>query len=77
VKDYRFAVITDLVRDIAKESNAEFVDALPSLKREESSRLWVTPPDPHPNARANELIADALFEPLQRMLNNQLSHAKD
>jgi lysophospholipase L1-like esterase len=77
VKDYRFAVVTDLVRAAANDSNAEFVDALPSLRREEAARLWVTPPDPHPNARANELIADALLEPLQRIVNGKLSHAKD
>jgi lysophospholipase L1-like esterase len=67
VKDYRFGRITDLVRQAAKENGATFVDVLPALADQPSAKLWVTPPDPHPNAYANELIAKALFTALQKL----------
>jgi lysophospholipase L1-like esterase len=67
VKDYRFGRITDLVRQAAEENGAAFVDVLPAMADQPSSKLWVTPPDPHPNAFANELIAKALFAALQKL----------
>jgi lysophospholipase L1-like esterase len=66
VANYRFGRITDLVRKSAEENGAEFVDVLPVLAEQPSAKLWVTPPDPHPNAYANALIAKALFEVLQK-----------
>ncbi len=51
----------------AQDNNVSFVDLLPSLQSQASSDLWVTPPDPHPNAFANELIAAGLFSALQKL----------
>ncbi|MGE0004272.1 MAG: SGNH/GDSL hydrolase family protein [Parvibaculaceae bacterium] len=65
VKNYRFDEITRLVADTARENGVDFVDLLPSLRQEESSSLWVTAPDPHPNGRANELIAKGLYDTLK------------
>jgi hypothetical protein len=65
VKHYRFDRITALVADAARTNGVAFIDLLPFLQQEESSKLWVTPPDPHPNARANELIAQGLYEKLK------------
>jgi lysophospholipase L1-like esterase len=65
VGNYRFQRITDLVRQTAQENGVAFVDVLPYLKEQPSEKLWVTPPDPHPNALANELIARGLFDALQ------------
>ena len=67
VANYRFGRITDLVRKAAEENGAAFADVLPALADQPSAKLWVTPPDPHPNAYANALIAKALFEALQRL----------
>ena len=67
VANYRFDRITELVRKSAEENGAEFVDVLPALADQPSSKLWVTAPDPHPNAYANALIAKALFEALQKL----------
>ncbi len=67
VGNYRFQRITDLVRQAAQENGAAFVDLLPYLKDQPSAKLWVTPPDPHPNAFANELIAKGLFDALQTL----------
>jgi lysophospholipase L1-like esterase len=65
VANYRFDKVTELVREAAAESGAVFVDLLPVVKNEDSAALWVTPPDPHPNAFANELLANGLFEALK------------
>jgi lysophospholipase L1-like esterase len=67
VQNYRFQSITELARAAARENNVAFVDILPYLQAEASSNLWVTPPDPHPNARAHELIAAGLFDALQKL----------
>lgn len=67
VQNYRFGTITELVRQAAQENGADFVDLLPALQFQASSDLWVTPPDPHPNAFANELIAAGLFSALQKL----------
>src|SRR5262245_13114982 len=67
VANYRFGRITDLVRKSAEENGAAFVDVLPAMADQPSAKLWVTPPDPHPNAYANALIAKALFGALQRL----------
>ena len=67
VQNYRFGQVTELVRQAAQENDAPFVDLLPNLQFQASSDLWVTPPDPHPNAFANELIAAGLFSALQKL----------
>jgi len=70
VRNYRLQRITDLVRQAAEEKGVAFVDVLPYLKDQQSSKLWVTPPDPHPNAFANELIAQGLFDALRKLSVN-------
>ncbi len=67
VQNYRFGIVTELVRQVANENNVPFVDLLPNLQFQASEDLWVTPPDPHPNAFANELIAAGLFNALQKI----------
>jgi lysophospholipase L1-like esterase len=67
VGNYRLQRVTDLVRQAAEEKGVAFVDVLPYLKDQQSSKLWVTPPDPHPNAFANELIAQGLFDALRKL----------
>jgi len=67
VANYRFDAVTQLVKDAALENGAAFVDLLPAVRNEDSADLWVTPPDPHPNAFANELLANGLFETLKSL----------
>jgi lysophospholipase L1-like esterase len=67
VQHYRFNRITALVRDAAAGNGVQFVDLLPYLQGEPSSRLWVTPPDPHPNAYANQFLAKGIFEALVKL----------
>jgi len=65
VANYRFDLVTELVKQAALENGAIFVDLLPAVSKQESSKLWVTPPDPHPNAFANELLAAGLYATLK------------
>lgn len=67
IRHYRFQLITDLVRVAAEENGAQFVDALTFFGDVESAKLWVTPPDPHPNGYANAFIAKGIFDAMRRM----------
>jgi lysophospholipase L1-like esterase len=71
VQHYRFDQISNLVRDAANLYSVDYVDILPYLQNEESAALWVTPPDPHPNAHANDLIAQGLYRTLKPMVANE------
>jgi hypothetical protein len=64
---YPLQEIAGLVRQAASENGADFVDVLPELKGHDALTLWVSRSDPHPNAHANELIANALFSKLRTM----------
>lgn len=64
VRHYRLQRITDLVQAAAAQNGVAFVDLLPYLKDRASADLWVTPPDPHPNALAHGLIAQGIFDAL-------------
>ena len=70
VRHYRFEQISNLVRDAANQYSVDYVDILPYLQREESADLWVTPADPHPNAHANNLIAQGLYRALRPIAAN-------
>ena len=70
VQHYRLQRITTLVQAAAEQNGVAFVDLLPYLKDRASADLWVTPPDPHPNALAHGLIAQGIFDALQRLPPN-------
>jgi lysophospholipase L1-like esterase len=67
LKNYPLQKITDLVRDAAAEDNVPFVDLLPYVQDHDPASLWVTPPDPHPNALAHKLFAEGIFAALQKL----------
>ena len=67
VKHYRFEQISNLVRDAATQYGTQYVDILSHLQKEESSALWVTPGDPHPNGRANDLISQGVYPTLKSL----------
>ncbi len=64
VQHYRLQKITDLIHAVADSEGVPFVDLLPSVKDQDSSKLWVTAPDPHPNGYANGLYTDYLYPTL-------------
>jgi lysophospholipase L1-like esterase len=67
VQNYRFGLVTELVRQAANENGVPFVDLLPNMQFHASEDLWVTPPDPHPNGFANGVIASGLYQALQKL----------
>ena len=67
LKNYPFPEATAFVRAAAETNKVPFVDLLPALVNEEPSTLWVTKEDPHANAKANALIARALFDAVNRI----------
>jgi lysophospholipase L1-like esterase len=69
VQHYRLSRVTELGRQLALDEHVPFVDLLEAVKDEESSRLWVTKPDPHPNGYANGLFARYLFPTLQQVVS--------
>ena len=68
VQHYRLGHITQLIQDLAAEEHVPFVDLLNAVKDQDSPKLWVTAPDPHPNGYANGLYAKYLFPILDGML---------
>lgn len=66
LRPYPLQSITDLVHQTADADHVAFVDLLPYLQDHDPATLWVTPPDPHPNAVADKLIAVGLFDALQQ-----------
>jgi len=75
VTNYRLDLITNSIRSVAQQEHLPFVDLLLAVNKESSDKLWVTPPDPHPNAYANGLYAEYLYPFLkQELLHPSPSH---
>jgi lysophospholipase L1-like esterase len=70
---YPFAKISDKIENLARnEMKVPYLDLLPSVRHEEPASLWVTPPDPHPNAKADALFAAAIY----RFVETELSELR-
>ncbi len=67
IEPYPFADVTAKIEGLAREQGVPFVDLLPALDGLEASALWVTRPDPHPNATANQAFARGLGDALARV----------
>lgn len=63
---YPFQNVQHLLLEEAQKDGIPFVDLLPSVKDEDPSSLWVTPTDAHPNGKAGERFAEALYKALQQ-----------
>src|SRR5262245_50818881 len=61
VQHYVLGSITDRIRALAEAEQVAFIDLLDAVKTQDSSRLWVSPADPHPNGYANGLFAEHMF----------------
>ena len=62
VGHYSFADINQRIAGLAAANGMEYVDLLPAVSAEDPATLWVTPPDPHPNAKAGALMARRLAD---------------
>ena len=69
LREYPLAMATEFIRTVAVEEDVPFLDLLPVLRKYEPSSLWVSPEDPHANAKANGIIAEAI---LQKILAENL-----
>jgi lysophospholipase L1-like esterase len=63
--NYRFGFIHDRMKAIASEDGMTYVDFLPALGKRPPEEVWAMPGDPHPNALAQGLMADALLPVLR------------
>lgn len=62
LKAYPFADVNAKLEGLAKAEGIEYVDFLPAVAGEPPASLWVTAPDPHPNAKAHALMARRLAD---------------
>jgi lysophospholipase L1-like esterase len=59
---YPFVREHDIVKDVLARKGVAAMDLIDSLRGHgPASSLWVTPQDPHPNGKANELIAGQML----------------
>lgn len=65
---YPFSGIDSKLSRMAESQGVNFVSLLPALESEAPASLWVTPPDPHPNAYATQLISAYLAPRLTDLL---------
>lgn len=63
---YPLAGVSARVRALARALDLPYLDLLPSLRGRDPATLWVSPGDPHPNARATALMARAIHGFLRR-----------
>ena len=61
--------VTAKVKKVVEDNGLRFVDLLPTVENLDPASLWVTVPDPHPNARADAAFADGMLKELVPMLD--------
>jgi lysophospholipase L1-like esterase len=59
--NYHFGFVHERMKAIASELGMRYVDFLPALEKRPPEEIWAMPGDPHPNAVAHRLMADALL----------------
>jgi hypothetical protein len=69
LEPYPFADISAKVRSQVEGLGVPFVDLLPAVRDLEPSTLWVTVPDPHPNARAMSAFTRQMVPELTAVLD--------
>lgn len=72
---YPFKKVHQLVRDLSAAYEAPVVDLLPIYQGEIPESLWVAPDDAHPNARAHNMAADAIYQHLASYLQRSTTEA--
>jgi lysophospholipase L1-like esterase len=69
LKPYPFTDITAKVRAVVESKGVPFVDLLPTVEGLEPASLWVTVPDPHPNAKAAAAFARGMVAGILPLLD--------
>jgi len=57
---YPFTLVNDFISVTAAVESMAYLDLWSTLARARPADLWVTEPDPHPNARAHRMIGEAM-----------------
>jgi GDSL-like Lipase/Acylhydrolase family len=70
LKPYPFQDVTDKVRKVVEANGLPFIDLLPTVENLDPSTLWVTVPDPHPNAKADAAFTDGMIKELLPVLDD-------
>ncbi|MDP7667357.1 MAG: hypothetical protein QF738_04765, partial [Rhodospirillales bacterium] len=63
--DYPFEDVDAKLRRVVADNRVPLLELRDTFREHDEATLWLTPPDPHPNARAHALAADAVFEKLK------------
>jgi GDSL-like Lipase/Acylhydrolase family len=69
LKPYPFADVTTKVRAAVEKDGMPFVDLLPAMESLDPASLWVTVPDPHPNANAMAAVTRGMVPSLLPVLD--------
>jgi lysophospholipase L1-like esterase len=70
LKPYPFDDVTAKVRDVVESRGVTFIDLLPAVEGVDPATLWVTVPDPHPNAKAADAFARYMVPEITSMLDD-------
>lgn len=73
---YPFKRVHELVEEISVAHHAPVADLTPVYRGEIPESLWVAPDDAHPNARAHQMAADAIYEHLATYLQQNRTETK-
>ena len=63
-KNYPFQAIHTAVRDAIEPQGAVCIDLASAFEGHEPASLWVSPGDPHPNAKAHRIFAETVHRQL-------------
>jgi GDSL-like Lipase/Acylhydrolase family len=69
LKPYPFADVTAKLQAVVEEDGMPFVDLLPAMENLNPPSLWVTVPDPHPNANAMAAVTRGMVPSLLPVLD--------
>jgi len=67
-RDYPFREAHETVGRFCHASGIAWLDLLPVLSGHSAAELWVHPLDPHPNALAHRLVAEAIAPAVRRLV---------
>ena len=70
---YPFSDVSAKIEALAQANDLPYVSLLPAVQNQKAPKLWVTPPDPHPNSYAAGLMADYLAPILSDVLQSGAS----
>ena len=77
LKPYPFQDVTDKVKKVVEANGMRFVDLLPTVENMDPASLWVTVPDPHPNAKADTAFTDGMIKRAAADARRALPHREE